>query len=450
MHIKVKQGLDVPIKGKPQGSVTTLPTPTLSALDLSPFDTLRFNLLVKVGDEVSIGQPLAEDKACENRMFVSPSLGRIKEIVRGLKRRILSLVIEGNGTDSYFESQALDIQQASKEEIVSRLMKGGVFAHLRMRPCNRLVDPTRLPKSIFVNAVESAPFRPQAELELEGEQEAFQFGLDALAKLSDGKVHLVKRKSSPIHGEGVTLHTIEGPHPAGNTSVHIYHIDPILSSDHLIWTATVNDVITIGKLLKEGKYYPNRVISIAGEGVLPDQCSYYKVRRGMQVNELMQKRLAEGEFRLISGDPLMGEKVEGEDFLGFYHNVLCAIPNPSEKREFLHFFRPGIKKYTATRTYLSGHGPKSHQDVSFTTSQHGEERAFVDGSVYEKVMPFRISTIHLVKAFLAADYEKATQLGALEIDAEDFALPSFICPSKIAMTQIVREGLRSYVEQYLA
>ncbi|MCB1108387.1 MAG: NADH:ubiquinone reductase (Na(+)-transporting) subunit A, partial [Chlamydiia bacterium] len=76
--------------------------------------------------------------------------------------------------------------------------------------------------------------------------------------------------------------------------------------------------------------------------------------------------------------------------------------------------------------------------------------AFVDGSYYDRVMPMRIPTMPLIKALLAEDFEKALSLGLLEVDAEDFALPAFICPSKIAMPEIVKRAQQFYAEQYLA
>ena len=138
----------------------------------------------------------------------------------------------------------------------------------------------------------------------------------------------------------------------------------------------------------------------------------------------------------------MGQKVDPKDFLGYYHFAFCAIPE-SSGREFLHFFRLGADKYSFSGAYLSGHLDPSKREYEFTTNLHGEERAFIDGSLYDRVMPLSLSTMTLVKAVMAEDYDRAHELGLLDVDSEDFALPTFVCPSKIEMTDIIKGGLQA-------
>jgi Na+-transporting NADH:ubiquinone oxidoreductase subunit A len=135
-----------------------------------------------------------------------------------------------------------------------------------------------------------------------------------------------------------------------------------------------------------------------------------------------------------------------DDFLGFNHTCFSIIPENS-KREFFHFLRAGFDKFSATRTYLSGHLKPPPEGFSFTTNQHGEERAFIDSAVYDRVMPMGIPTMHLLKAIISEDFELAEQLGLLEVVPEDFALSTFICPSKIEMMEIVKEGLHRHAKE---
>ena len=55
-------------------------------------------------------------------------------------------------------------------------------------------------------------------------------------------------------------------------------------------------------------------------------------------------------------------------------------------------------------------------------------------------MPMQIPSMLLVKALMAKNYDLADELGLLEVDSEDFALPTFVCPSKIEMTSTIRHG----------
>src|SRR5436305_8549643 len=106
-YIKIKRGLDIPIKGKPSGPIQPLifnnELPFLISLNLRPFEDLRFKLLTKVGDSVKKGQPLAEDKISSGRMFCSPAGGIVKEIRRGNKRSLQDIVIETSKTEEIHE-----------------------------------------------------------------------------------------------------------------------------------------------------------------------------------------------------------------------------------------------------------------------------------------------------------------------------------------------------------
>jgi len=460
VHIKVKKGLDIPIDGQPSGSIEQIRSsgqaapaiPSLVSLNLSSFDNLRVRLFKKVGDNVQIGEPICEDKGTPGRYFVSPAAGIIKEIRRGLKRRIIDIVIERSEHEEYYTHGPLDPETASREAIIERLLKGGVFTKINQRPFCLLADPTAIPKAIFVKAIESAPFLPPAEMQVEGYESAFHSGLTALKKLTEGAVHLVYKKGSrfaPFTNAAHTeKHTVEGPHPAGTHSLHIQQIDPINSAEDVIWTLTAHDVVCIGQLLNEGKHHIERIIAIAGPGIIDGQRGFFRVREGLPIALIAAGRIAKNPTRLISGDPLMGSTVSIEDFLGYQDYAFTAIPLQTS-REILHFLRLGVNKYSYTRAYASGHLSNKNHKYSFTTSQHGEHRAFVDPTLYDDVMALNVPTMQLVKAIMADDFDLAETLGLLEVHPEDFALPAFVCISKIDMPEIVQEGLRAHAADML-
>jgi Na+-transporting NADH:ubiquinone oxidoreductase subunit A len=378
----------------------------------------------------------------------------VTEVNRGEKRVPLSIVIEvaAGQEEPFRQISQMDVDKSSRDEIVAALMEGGIFAQIRSRPFNHLADPRVIPRSIFVKALESAPFVPSAEMQVEGHEKEFKAGLRALTKLTEGPVHLIFREGSSssafTQAEGVDKHTAEGPHPVANSSLHIQEIDPIESPYDLIWTLSALDVVAIGYLLLHGRYYIDRVISIAGPGILPDKTGFFKLRQGYPISALISGRLPKAPVRLVSGDPLMGVKVEAQGYMKQNATVFCAIPENTE-REFLHFFRLGLHKYTFSRAYLSGHLDNSDRMYDFTTSLHGEHRPFIDSTLYDKVMPLDVPTMLLVKAVMAEDYELAAKLGLLEVDSEDFALPTFVCPSKMEMVDIIRGGLQSFAREML-
>jgi len=451
MKIVVKKGLDIPIAGRPEGALQNLPyQPSHVALNLAPFDEVRFRVHVKVGDRVLIGQPLVESKSVPGQMFVSPAAGFVSEIRRGYKRRLLDIVIQVNEQETYEEYGSRDPKKATREELLDLFMRSGIFPHIRLRPFNLIPDPKLTPRAIFVTAIESRPFAPSYEIQVEGKEAYFQAGLDSLRRLTTGAVHLIYRDQSPLRifsgADNVEKHVAAGPHPIGNSSVHIHKIAPIRSPDDYVWSLNALDVLTIGKMVIEGRYLTERVITIAGNGVLPDRRGFFKARMGYPIKDLMENRIPNQLVRLISGDPLTGTKVEPVDFVGFADCCLSVIPENYEREPF-HFFKLGASKFSATRTYLTGHIKPPKEGYFFTTNQHGEERAFIDAAVYDRVMPMKIPTMFLIKAILAEDFETAQHLGLLEVVPEDFALSTFIDPSKIDMMDIVKTGLSRYAKE---
>lgn len=457
-QIKIQKGLDIPIMGSPSGSTQVIissgeASPRIAekqyALDLSSFP-LRFHLLAKVGDHVRIGQPIAEDKQVAGRYFLSPASGVINDVQRGLKRAVQYIVIDNDFKDEYEKIERIDPSSSSQEELINFLKRAGLFAKIRMRPFDLLAYPNKLPKAIFVKAIESAPFIPPAEMQVAGFEKEFQAGLKLLKQLCPALHVVVKEGSSLLQliPQGVTSHTAEGPHPISNPSVHIERIDPIRSLEDIRWTLTAHDVTCIGHILLHEKMRHDRVIGIGGPAILSGRTGYFKVREGVPIHHLISGRLEKEDLRLISGDPLMGKKVANNGFLGYSDFALSAVPDPY-RREFLHFMRFGTEKYSFSRAYLSGHLNNKDRKYFFTTSQHGEHRPFIDSSLYDKVQPLKIPTMLLVKAIMAEDYEAAEKLGLYEVAPEDFALPTFVCPSKMEMVEIVRNGLQRYAQDVL-
>lgn len=446
--IEITKGIDIPIEGAPNvdsaEKLEVLAPAKEVALNVDPFVYTKFKLLKKAGDTCKIGEALAFDKQHPEVMFVAPAAGSIKEVRRGLKRRLLDIVIETDTTEKSIQHSAISIDTASKEQIIQRLCEGGAFPLIRQRPFDIPANHKQLPRSIFVNAATTEPFAPPPSLEVAGFEKEFAAGLKALTKLTEGSVHLVYKKgdetASFVGAEGVQQNQVVGPHPAGNVSVHIQEIDPVDSVDTVIWTLDVIGVITIGSLLEKGQYHTERVLSIAGPGILAEKRAFVKGRQGQPVGSLIAGRNEEGLSRMLSGGPLTGDAVEVDDYLHFFDTTFTVIPE-NVSREFLHFFRLGLDKYSIHRAYLSGHAKPGSKTYPFTTTQHGEHRGIVDGSVYDQVMPLSIPVLPLLRAIQGNDLELAEQLGLLEVAPQDFALPSFVCPSKTDMVTIVEKAL---------
>ena len=76
----------------------------------------------------------------------------------------------------------------------------------------------------------------------------FQTGLEALTKLTDGKVWLCKGAGEAIPSiDGVSVEEFQGKHPAGLAGTHIAWLDPV-HRERTVWHLGYQDVWAIGAL----------------------------------------------------------------------------------------------------------------------------------------------------------------------------------------------------------
>jgi len=435
----IKKGLDINLLGEAEKTVVDLDA-HLFAVKPTDFHDCFPKILVEEGEEVKAGSPLFFDKYRREIIFTSPVSGKVKEVRRGAKRKVLEVSVESDGKHESLDFGAADISKAGREEIVEKLLKSGVWPVIRQRPYSIIADPKDEPKSIFIPAFESGPLAPDYDLLLHNHGEEFQAGLDVLKKLTSGKIYLnihAKKTFSKVflNAKNVEINRFQGPHPVGNVSVHISKLDPINKGD-IIWYVNPQDVLIIGRLFLTGKYDASKMIALTGSEVKHPK--YYKTIKGASIEKMVNNNVVDGELRYISGNVLTGEAIEKTGFVGYYDNQVTVIPEGNYS-EFLGWLRPGFGKFSFSRAY-----PKilsKNKKFRLDTNLHGGKRAYVMTSVYEKVFPFDIFPILLIKAILVEDIDMMENLGIYEIDAEDFALCEVVDVSKTDIQQIVRNGL---------
>jgi Na+-transporting NADH:ubiquinone oxidoreductase subunit A len=444
--IKLKKGFDIRIKGAAEKVLAAAPEPVMFGVKPVDFPGLTPKLNVKPGDEVQAGTPLFHDKLRPGIVFVSPVSGTVFSVERGDRRKILEVVVEKRGNE-HINFGKSDLSVLSGDKIKEKLLASGLWPAIRQRPYHVIANPVDVPKSIFISGFDSAPLGPDYNFIMDNSPVLdFQTGINALSKLTNGKVNLVLNgtvNSSPalVNATGVEISYFSGPHPAGNTGVHIHHLDPVNKGEK-VWTVNLQDVVAIGTLFNEGIYKPERLIALTGSEVLHPQ--YYKVLAGGSIGPVVRENVQTGNLRYISGNVLTGTKITSDGYLGFYDSQVTVIPE-GDYYEFFGWAAPGAKKYSFSRTFLSSLLPASK--FKLDTNLHGGERAFVMTGQYEKVFPMDIYPMQLLKAILAEDIDGMENLGIYEIAEEDFALCEFICPSKIEIQSIVRKGLDQMIKE---
>jgi len=441
--IKIRKGLDIRIKGDAERSSTEVSLSSTYAIKPTDFHGLIPKLLKRVGDQVKAGTPIFQDKYREDIKYVSPVSGKIQEVKRGAKRKILEVVIEADKEISYEATVPVDIASLDREAAKEALLANGLWPFIKMRPIDVVANYTDTPKSIFISGFDSSPLAPDYDYLLYTRDKEFQAGVDILNKLTEGNVNLQLRAkggadASFTQVKKVVTNKVSGPHPAGNVGPQIHQIDPI-NKGEVVWTVNAQDVAIIGRCLLTGRYDASKLVALTGSEATNRK--YYRVIIGANASDVLNGNSKTDNVRYISGNVLTGSQIEADGYIGFYDSQLTVVPEGNEHKFFLTkgWLEPGFKKLSNNSAYPSKiFGPKK---FDIDTNLNGEERAFVVTGEYEKVFPFDIYPVHLIKSVMVNDIDSMEKLGIYEVAPEDFALCEFVCTSKINSQQIVREGL---------
>lgn len=445
--IRIKRGLDIKLKGEPEKILSDAPKSQFFAIKPTDFHTVTPKMVVKEGAKVSAGDEIFFSKYKPSIKFVSPVSGVVSEIVRGAKRRILEVRIEADGKDNSRDFGVKDPKSLTGDQIKTHLLESGCWPFLNQRPYDIVADPEDVPKAIFISAYASAPLTADVEFILSNDAEAFQTGIYAISRLTEGKTHLSVDKNAMSflnNIEGVELHKVSGPHPAGNVGVQIHHIDPINAGER-VWVINPADVAIIGKLFISGKFDPSRVIAVSGSSVKNPK--YYKTKIGAQISTFIYDAGVENpeSIRMINGDVLTGEEVAPDGFLGFFNTTFSVIPEGNSYRMFGWLPFVGNSIHSMSRTSLAWLF-KNKRFVA-NTNLNGEERALVVTGEMEKVVPMDVYPMQLLKECMAGNIEKMENLGIYEVAPEDFALVDYTCTSKIEAQEIIRDGLDLMIDE---
>ncbi len=440
----IKKGLDLPITGAPVQTIEDGPRISRVAIVNDDYPFMKPRMHVVVGDEVKQGQLLFEDRKTEGVRFTAPAAGKVVAINRGERRVLQTLVIEVADKEEHVEFGSYKgkaVAGLDAKDVRDLLVESGMWTAIRQRPFSKVPSPEDKCQAIFVTACDSRPLAGDVAVALEGRQEDLEKGLEAIKKLTDGKVYFcraVGSKIGPGSVSGVDVEEFGGPHPSGLAGTHIHMLAPV-SNSKLSWYIDAQDVAAIGALFATGRLSTQRVVSVAGPAV--SSPTLVRTRVGASIDELTAGRLKDGEVRVVSGSVLGGRKAMGEvhGFLGRYHGIVSCLHEDSE-RVFLGWLGPGMDKFSTVRAFLSGL-LFSKKKYAMTTTTHGSHRAMVPIGMFERVMPLDIMPTFLLRSLIAGDLEKAEKLGALELDEEDLGLCSFVSPGKEDYGVILRKRL---------
>ena len=438
--IKITKGLDLPIQGAPQQTIQDGNSVTRVAILGEEYIGMRPTMHAKEGDKVKKGQILFEDKKNPGVKFTAPAAGTVVEINRGAKRVLQSVVIqlEGDESEVFAKYSSAELASLDSAKVQENLVNSGMWTAFRTRPFSKSPALDSKPNSIFVSVMDTNPLAADPQIIIAERSEDFANGLQVISRLTDGKVFVNKAPGADIATGSATVEVNEfsGVHPAGLVGTHIHHLDAVGQSKK-VWHVGYQDVLAIGSLFTTGELDNSKVVSLAG----PEAKNPRLVRTllGADITELTANEANDGDMRMLSGSVLQGNHAHGvHGYLGRFHNQVSILREGREK-ELFGWIKPGVNQHSVTRAYLGHLSPKKL--FGMTTTTNGSDRSMVPIGNYERIMPLDILPTLLLRDMISGDTDGAQSLGCLELDEEDLALCTYVCPGKYNYGPILRDCL---------
>ena len=438
--IKLRKGLNINLKGR--AAETKLPLNQSAEYALCPADFTGIvpKVVVKENDVVKAGDALFINKNCPEVKFSSPVSGKVTAIVRGDRRKLLCVKVQADKQQVYADYGKKTVSQLSAEEVKNSLLEAGLFGYINQLPYAVSTTPDTEPKAIFVSAFRDMPLAGDFEYELLGNEQDFQTGLSALAKIAKVYLGISRQQSSSalIKASDVEVNIFDGPCPAGNVGVQVNNVLPV-NKGEIVWTVDPSAVIFFGRLFNTGKVVLTRTVAVAGSEV--KQPAYVDALVGAPIADITSGNIDDArKVRIINGNPLTGVQCTLDDFLGAHTSEVTVIPEGDDKNELAGWIMPRLKEFSANRSYLSWLFGKNKEYTLDARIKGGERKIIMSGE-YDRVLPMDIYGEYLIKAIIAGDIDRQEALGIYEVAPEDFAVAEFVDSSKLELQKIVREGL---------
>ncbi len=438
--IKFSKGLDIKIDGKAVEKTVKIQPSGVIEIKPDHFHGITPKITVKEGEAIKAGTPLFYNKNYESMKFVSPVSGSIREIKRGERRKVMSILIDVSPQLEFLKFGVKRPSSLTADEIKSTLLNSGLWVYIKQRPYDTIANPDRTPKAIFISGFDSAPLAPDYEYVMKDKMNDFQAGLDVLSKLTTGKIHIGLKSANSIFAtaKGVETTIFTGVHPAGNAGVQINKVNPI-NKGEVVWTINPQDVVIMGRLFSKGVVDMTKTIALTGPEVENPQ--YFETIAGNSITDIVKGNLKKTSYplRYVSGNLLTGIQISENGFLTPYASQISVIDDGGETHELFGWAMPRLNKFSASNMFFTKLLPR--KKFKYDARLLGGPRAIIMSGEWDKVFPMDILPEQLIKAMIAKNIDRMENLGAYEVAPEDFALCEFVDTSKLPLQAIVREAL---------
>ena len=294
--------------------------------------------IVKVGDEVLVGQKIAEAGGFISAVVVSSVSGKVKKIeprVTAGGAKSISIVIENDGLYTAVEGlgEDRDATKLSKQEIRDIVREAGIVGLGGAGfPTNVKLTPKDESKIdyVIVNGAECEPYLTCDYRMMIEEPERLVGGLKVMLQLfenakavigiENNKPKAIEKLRALVKDEPkITVEPLRTKYPQGGERSLIYAVtgreinSSMLPADAGCVVDNVNTVMAIYDAVCKRAPILERVITVTGDAVKEPQ--NFKVRTGMNYNDIIE---AAGGFvgepkKILSGGPMMGQAMYTTD-----------------------------------------------------------------------------------------------------------------------------------------
>lgn len=294
--------------------------------------------IVKVGDEVLVGQKIAEAGGFISAVVVSSVSGKVKKIeprVTAGGAKSISIVVENDGLYTAVEGlgEDRDATKLSKQEIRDIVREAGIVGLGGAGfPTNVKLTPKDESKIdyVIVNGAECEPYLTCDYRMMIEEPERLVGGLKVMLQLfenakavigiENNKPKAIETLRALVKDEPkITVEPLRTKYPQGGERSLIYAVtgreinSSMLPADAGCVVDNVNTVMAIYDAVCKQTPILERVITVTGDAVKEPQ--NFKVRTGMNYNDIIE---AAGGFvgepkKILSGGPMMGQAMYTTD-----------------------------------------------------------------------------------------------------------------------------------------
>ncbi|MBN2737807.1 MAG: 4Fe-4S dicluster domain-containing protein [Spirochaetales bacterium] len=435
-------------KGNPGIQVVQHPIP---AKGLFLFKKKDGKCLVKIGQEIEMGQGLAEGKV--SRLYSSLK-GRVSEIkfAKINCEEFYCFYIESDkrGSENYRINRAKDLSSSAIEECLeaAHLMKIS-----RMKSFLAQADSVG---SVILHHGEADVFCLKLESLISHiPKETLDRGAKIMESLfPNARLYLAvdKRKIRVLRlsGQDTSAYILKGlsakypqamdaPLAASVLGVKLNDINTAL--DQGIFIITLQDMAAMVQAVETGQYPLNRMIALAGPAM--DNPCHALVRIGTPLSDIID--IKEG-VRYIENSLLSGNQIDPAHFsVSLQTECIIAVPEGPES-EFLSFARPGLVKDSIVPVFMASFLPVSKQAE---TNIHGEHRACLNCGYCSDVCPAGILP-QMLHRYIERGMITENLVHYRIYDCIECGLCSYVCPSKIDLAFILSKGKSLLKEEALA